>query len=618
MTSINRFIQFNNETVDTRLLNRMEQLARALSSAPYLRLSTRKLWEFRPSEGAVSMSVFWRHRPKEIEQAGYLSDIYLVSAGFWRHFSLCSWRNFEWAETHLPELAAQLLLMAEEFRLSDRIVAERPGTKNAFEVREKIVSGFHSDQLEQNLKKGFWADAFLNAAYLKLRGKDVSLNDELDPLFLEWTELFSADSTEDSARIIQNVLPRLEYLLNSDCLHTYYTFGEPAEKMPPPRYHEGIEAEQSEEEEEIDTIEEWFQSWHRETELNDAAALEYELERGDSKLADGGREEEGAGEIEQTGTGESQGEHREDNVVDEQRKDEKKLKKANGRFGSANDGVVYYESRIEALPFDRQQLHIWRSEQAPYVRALLKEMQKRMQQRVESERTNLHAGRLSKNLLPLVTDERPKPFYRKTAPSKQLDAVFSLMIDGSASMVDKLDETKQAVLLFHDVLRSLKVPHEIAVFYEDAYEAGDDKQPNYFEWLHKFTDGMTDHAAEILSLDAHEDNRDGFAIRWMAERLNKRPEKHRFMLVFSDGEPSAYNYADNGIIDTAQAVSETEKMGIEVMHLFLSGESTSEEQAAFYRMLYGNKSVSADSLEQFVEQTLRLLKRTLHLVVQAL
>lgn len=618
MTSINRFIQFNNETVDTRLLNRMEQLARALSSAPYLRLSTRKLWEFRPSEGAVSMSVFWRHRPKEIEQAGYLSDIYLVSAGFWRHFSLRSWRNFERAETHLPELAAQLLLMAEEFRLSDRIVAERPGTKHAFEVREKIVSGFHSDQLEQNRKKGFWADAFLNAAYLKLRGKDVSLNDELDPLFLEWTELFSADSTEDSARIIQKVLPRLEYLLNSDSLHTYYTFGEPAEKMPPPRYHEGIEAEQSEEEEEIDTIEEWFQSWHRETELNDAAALEYELERGDSKLADGGREEEGAGEIEQTGTGESQGEHREDNVVDEQRKDEKKLKKANGRFGSANDGVVYYESRIEALPFDRQQLHIWRSEQAPYVRALLKEMQKRMQQRVESERTNLHAGRLSKNLLPLVTDERPKPFYRKTAPSKQLDAVFSLMIDGSASMVDKLDETKQAVLLFHDVLRSLKVPHEIAVFYEDAYEAGDDKQPNYFEWLHKFTDGMTDHAAEILSLDAHEDNRDGFAIRWMAERLNKRPEKHRFMLVFSDGEPSAYNYADNGIIDTAQAVSETEKMGIEVMHLFLSGESTSEEQAAFYRMLYGNKSVSADSLEQFVEQTLRLLKRTLHLVVQAL
>lgn len=617
MTSINRFIQFNNETVDTRLLSRMEQLARALSYAPYLRVTTRKLWEFRPSEGSVSMSVFWRHRPKEVEQLGYLSDIYLMSAGFWRYFHLPAWRNFQTLHTTLPELANQLLLLAEEFRLSEQVVAERPGTQKAFQLRERIVSGFHGDQLKQNSQKGFWADAFINAAYLKLRGKDVPVTDDLDGLFLMWTELYSAQSTADSARVVAKLLPRLEYLLETDALHTYYTFGEAADKMPPTRYHEGIEADQAEPEDEIDTIEEWFQTWHRETQLDDAAALEYELERGDSKLADGGREDEGTGEVEQTGTGDSKGEHREDNDAEERRKDDRKPKKAYGRFGSANDGVVYYESRIDPLALDRQQLLQWRNEQAPYVRALLKEMQKRMRQREESIRTNLHAGRLSKKLLPLVIDERPKPFYRKTAPSKQLDAVFTLLIDGSASMVDKLDETKQAVLLFHDVLRALGVPHEIALFYEDAYEAGDNMQPNYFEWLHKFSDGTADHAEQIMSLDAHEDNRDGFAIRWMADRVRLRPEKHRFMLVFSDGEPSAYNYADNGVVDTAQAVAETEKMGIEVMHLFLSGEATSEEQAAFYRMLYGNKSVSADSLEQFVDQTMRLLKRTLHLVIQA-
>ncbi len=52
-----------------------------------------------------------------------------------------------------------------------------------------------------------------------------------------------------------------------------------------------------------------------------------------------------------------------------------------------------------------------------------------------------------------MVDERPKPFYRKNAPSVNLDAVFGLLVDGSASMIDKLDETKQAVLLFHDVLK---------------------------------------------------------------------------------------------------------------------------------------------------------------------
>src|SRR5690606_374264 len=136
-------------------------------------------------------------------------------------------------------------------------------------------------------------------------------------------------------------------------------------------------------------------------------------------------------------------------------------------------------------------------------------------------------------------------------------------------------------------------------------------------WMHKFEDGVRDHAQEIVSFEAHEDNRDGFAIRWMTDRIKTRSEKHRFLLVFSDREPSAYNYDENGVVDSANAVSEANKSGIELLHLFLSSEPITEEQAAFYRMLYGNKSVSADSLENFVDQTLRLLKRTLHLVIQS-
>lgn len=87
MTSVNRFIQFNNETIDTGMLHSMELLAGALADAPYLKVTTRKLIELRPAESAISISVFWRHREKNLERQGYLSDIYLLSAGFWRHFS---------------------------------------------------------------------------------------------------------------------------------------------------------------------------------------------------------------------------------------------------------------------------------------------------------------------------------------------------------------------------------------------------------------------------------------------------------------------------------------------------------------------------------------------------
>ncbi len=616
MASVNRFIQFNNETIDTKMLHQMELLAGALADASYLKVTTRKLVELRPSESAMSISVFWRHRTKRIERNGYLSDIYLMAAGYWRDFNLAAWRQFKKTDTALPSLREQLLLCAEEFRLSEKIKATRPGTVAAFDTREAVYTEYHQDQFQQNLKKGFKSDLLINAAYLSLRGIEVDAGERFNALPFIWTGLFDAKTTMDSVKVVERIMDRAEFLLSSDALHSYYTFGETADKAPPFHYHEGIEAEEAEEPEEIETIEEWFQSWHRETEESEAPALEFELERGDSQLAEGGREEEGAGEVQQTAKGDSSGEHLEDSDA-EDRQMESQPKKAEGRFGSANDQVVYHETRLRVEGDHRLEIEGWRKKQAPYVRALLKELKKRMTQRQEGVRSNLNAGRLSKKLMPLVIEERPKPFYRKTAPSKELDAVFCLLIDGSASMLDKLDETKQAVLLFHDVLRGLNVPHEIVLFYEDAYEASDAEQPNYFEWMHKFEDRGKDHAQEIASLDAHEDNRDGFAIRWMNNRLKRRTEKHRFLLVFSDGEPSAYNYAENGVVDTANAVAEAKKQGIEVLHLFLSSDSITEEQAAFYRMMYGNKSVSADSLEQFVEQTLRLLKRSLHLVIQA-
>lgn len=616
MASVNRFIQFNNETIDTKLLHRMELLAGALAAAPYLRVTTRKLIEMRPSESAISISVFWRHRPVSVMRQGYLSDIYLLSAGFWRDFGLAPWKRITAERSPVASLREQLLLCAEEFRLTEKIMKERPGTAAAFSTREAVYREYHTTQLKQNLNKGFMADAFLNAAYLSLRDIEPALGSQWDTLLQIWKAMFDARSTADSAAIVERMTGRLEFLLAEDTVHSYYTFGDAAEKVPPFHYHEGIEAEEAEEPEEIETIEEWFQSWHRETELSDSPAMEFELERGDSQLATGGREEAGADEVQQTGRGDSKGEHLEDNDAEDRDMDSGP-KKAGGKFGRANEQVVYHEKRVASTGDHGRLIAEWRRKQAPHVRALLKELKKRITQQHQDYRTNLHAGRLSKNLLQLALEERPKPFYRKSAPSKELDAVFCLLIDGSASMVDKLDETKQAVLLFHDVLRGLGIPHEMVLFYEDAYEASDSEQPNYFEWMHKFEDGRRDHAQEIVSLEAHEDNRDGFAIRWMAERVRLRSEKHRFLLVFSDGEPSAYNYAENGVVDTANAVAEAKKEGIELLHLFLSSESITEEQAAFYRMLYGNKSVSADSLEHFVDQTLRLLKRTLHLVIQS-
>ena len=162
-------------------------------------------------------------------------------------------------------------------------------------------------------------------------------------------------------------------------------------------------------------------------------------------------------------------------------------------------------------PHTKLELQTIRQEQAPFVKAFVHEMKKRMEQKKVDKRTNLSKGRLSTRMTSIWTEERPKPFYKKDAPSTRLNAVFGLLVDGSASMQDKMPETQKAVLLFHDVLRELNIAHEIVLHYEDAYEATETSQPNTFEWIHRLEDGQKDSGQNILAMEAHEDNRDGFA-----------------------------------------------------------------------------------------------------------
>ena len=170
MVKMNRFIQFNDETVDAKTLLLYERLGRALADAPFIELTERKLLEFRPQEGIISMSVFWRHRTDEVIHAGRLSDIYLLTAGYWKHFSVNSWIKFTRKIGLYPlrKFTSELLLMLEEFRLIDAITKERPGTANAFEVRREAYVYLHQNALSSNMQKNHLADAMMNQLFISL------------------------------------------------------------------------------------------------------------------------------------------------------------------------------------------------------------------------------------------------------------------------------------------------------------------------------------------------------------------------------------------------------------------------------------------------------------------
>ena len=626
MGSVDRFIQFNNETIDARQLMHYENVAKALTQNTFLAINERKLIEFQPAEQIISLSVFWRHREEHVMEAGRMSDIYLMAEGFWKFFDVLSWQDFQEDKPYrLLKFMDQLLFCIEEFRLIEMIQKNRVGTQKIFQIRIQTYLEFHKQQLRVNIQKGFLADAFISYLYISLYEGTMYVTgpDIFYPTNNTIQKVYESKNTQQSIDLaFQLYFLLIEYVKEDSLLQYYAIISYKSIASKDFHYHQGVKDSELGEEAKKETIEEIFRSWHRENEQENGVHLQYELEHGrDGKAEQAIDAEEGqeGHEITMTGKGQSSG-NTKDTQVDQSGKEQpSEMKKAGKSFGKEHTNVVYKEQRIEITTSDEKKhlLHMYRQEHAPFLKAFVQEMKKRLEQKQVDKRTNLIKGRLSTKLTPLWTDERPKPFYKKNAPSTQLNAVFGLLVDGSASMQDKMEETKKAVLLFHDVLRELKITHEIVLHYEDAYEATEISQPNAFEWVHKLEDGQKDNGLDILSMVAHEDNRDGFAIRWMGKRLKNRAEAHKFLLVFSDGEPSAFGYAQNGIMDTAEAVLEQEQLGITVLHLFLNDQDATEEQLNLFRLIFDKKTATASSLEKFSEETLRLLRKMLHLVVQS-
>ena len=164
-------------------------------------------------------------------------------------------------------------------------------------------------------------------------------------------------------------------------------------------------------------------------------------------------------------------------------------------------------------------------------------IKKTIDREYQDERRNLTKGRLQKNLLNWFIDDQYKLFYKKQDLSQSFDATFTLLVDASASMQDKMSETIKGVVLFHETLKSLNVKHEILAFNEDAFDADDTKQPNIIDEIIAYDQStIKREGPRIMALQPQDDNRDGVAIRIGSERLMRRAHNQRFLIVFSDGE----------------------------------------------------------------------------------
>ena len=192
-----------------------------------------------------------------------------------------------------------------------------------------------------------------------------------------------------------------------------------------------------------------------------------------------------------------------------------------------------------------------------------------------------------------------KYFSRISVPDGKLRVCFGILVDESGSMYGrKTESARRATILLEDTLRNLNVPFMIC-----GHTTGWSDEV----LIRSFVDFDTNDGKDryrLADITAMYGNTDGGAITYVGEKLLKRPEEQKVLIVISDGQPSGtsfYSYDYNE--DTTMAVNYYRKKGINVFGAVV-------DEWELVSRLYGEQySFDCRNGQELERQLIRLVKK---------
>lgn len=623
----NRFIKFNDEILDAKKVMMLQDLARLLLKNNQTHVKIQKFPYYDPINNELIASVFWTHRPSQIEITGLKTDVLLATYGYQLMDEFIVNEVLDNTEFIHQSFFQQIFKLLEDMRVLNAIKRIRPSMKEAIEMRKQIRLNFTESQINVYRTKTTYTDLiflYLEKSLLTEDFYDVpSIRPDLDPIiqnmYLYLPNFFMNYTSEDNKYLAERICFQLDELLDEDMLNEYYHIPRKVYKELQEQTFEDLKRtdasnvdgnDSSSEEDDIATAE--AETKAEDSKSQGGAYLEMELHEGENSeaVSDNDTAREGDASDDMTDMTAKKGKESNDTIDNQE----------GGQTGGnqpftlrgINENVEIKWNVPEILPEYITEYHEVHKDVQIEIKDLTQIIQKTIDREQIDARYNLTKGRLQKDLINWFIDDQYKMFYKKQDLSRSFDATFTLLIDASASMFDKMEETIKGVVLFHETLKSLNVKHEILAFNEDAFEADDEKQPNIIDEIIDYDySTISKDSPRIMALKPQDDNRDGVAIRVASERLLQRPHHQRFLIIFSDGEPSAYNYDQDGIIDTYEAVEEARKYGLEVFNVFLSQEPITEDIETTIHNIYGQYSLFVEGVENLPSQLSPLLKKLL-------
>ena len=190
-----------------------------------------------------------------------------------------------------------------------------------------------------------------------------------------------------------------------------------------------------------------------------------------------------------------------------------------------------------------------------------------------------------------------KRIFSKNTIRNEYDMAIGVLIDTSGSMKgERLNKAKLAGSIIYDFCKKANIP--ICIYGHNEYY--DEELKSVAEFNSK--DGKDKF--RIMNLRATGCNRDGMALRFVCNHLEKRNEERKILIIISDGRPNGYGYQGKiGIEDTKKAALEIKKKNISLIAAAIGDDRDCLKQ------IYGNSFLNISNLKTMPEKLINLIMR---------
>ena len=192
-----------------------------------------------------------------------------------------------------------------------------------------------------------------------------------------------------------------------------------------------------------------------------------------------------------------------------------------------------------------------------------------------------------------------KVFYKNSLPNEIPELAVGLLLDESGSMCscDRCTYARASAIILYDFCQSLDIP--VTVY---GHSTGYDTVELYS--YAEFESYDRDDKYRLMDISARGSNRDGAALRFVAEQLSKRPEAVKILILVSDGQPADSGYGGSAAEEDLRGIKqEYQRKGI----LFVAAAIGSDKENI--QRIYGDSFLDITDLNQLPTKLTNVVKR---------